>query len=232
VKKQVSLTPVLAVGLVILLATAYFVLVRPKSSEAASLDEEIATLRSQASVASREPGTKAPPKVEIDVADLFRLAKALPDRSDMAAIMLELNAIASSSGVTFQSIAPGEAVVFGDYSALPINLTFQGNYYDLTDFLYRLRNLVTVKEGVLTAQGRLYTLDALDMHEAPQAHFPDIEAVLTLSAYSYGAAPATSGGTPSTSTDTTGTTSTTDTTATTGTTTTDTNDAQAAGAGG
>jgi hypothetical protein len=152
----------------------------------------------------------------------------------MAGIMLELNGMAASAGITFISIQPGEPVSFTDSSALPINLTFHGNYYDLTDFLYRMRNLVTVKDGVLGASGRLYTLDALDLHEAPEQKFPMIEAVLTLSAYSYGAAaiPSVPGApvtTDTTSTTTTG--STTTETTTTEQTSTDPPDAQAAGAG-
>lgn len=232
-KKQVPLTPVLAAALAIVLAVTYFALIRPKADEAAKLDEEIAALEAQAAVAGRTPPTERP-EVRIDVADLFRLAKAMPDGSDMAGIMLELNGMAASAGITFISIQPGEPVSFTDSSALPINLTFHGNYYDLTDFLYRMRNLVTVKEGVLDASGRLYTLDALDLHESPAQKFPQIEAVLTLSAYSYGAAaiptvPGAPAATDTTSTDTTATTTT--GTTTTEPTSTDPPDAQAAGAG-
>ena len=239
-KKQVPLTPVLAVALAIVLGVAYFMLIRPKADEAARLDEEIAALEAEAAVAGRA-GPEAKPRVQIDVADLFRLAKAMPDGSDMAGIMLELNGMAASAGITFVSIQPGEPVSFADSSALPINLTFHGNYYDLTDFLFRMRNLVTVKDGVLDASGRLYTLDALDLHEPPAERFPMIEAVLTLSAYSYGVAaiptaPGTLPATDTTITTTTGTESTTTGTTITGTTTTeqtttDPPDAQAAGAG-
>ena len=68
----------------------------------------------------------------------------------------------------------------------------------MTDFLFRLRNLVTVKEGVLEATGRLYTLDVLDLHEQPTERFPKIQAMLTISAYSFGAAPAAAGVAPAT----------------------------------
>ncbi|HEX2505627.1 MAG TPA: type 4a pilus biogenesis protein PilO [Gaiellaceae bacterium] len=230
-KKQVPLTPVLAVALAIVLAAAYFALIRPKAAESAQLDEEIAALAAEAAVAGRR-APEEQPRVQIDVADLFRLAKAMPDGSDMAGIMLELNGMAASAGITFVSIQPAEPVSFTDSSALPINLTFHGNYYDLTDFLYRMRNLVTVKDGVLDASGRLYTLDALDLHEAPAQKFPLIEAVLTLSAYSYGAAaiPTVPGAPPTdtSSTTTTGATTTGETT-TTEQTSTDPPDAEAAG---
>jgi hypothetical protein len=97
-----------------------------------------------------------------------------------------------------------------------VTLTFEGNYYDLTDFLYRLRNLVAVRDGVLGASGRLYTLDALDMQEA-EGGFPKIRATLTVSAYSFGSQPVSPGaGTaPTETTETgTGTTSTGETTTT------------------
>jgi hypothetical protein len=118
----------------------------------------------------------------------------------MAGIILELNAVADSAGVRFVSIQPSESVTKGDYNSVPINLTFEGNYYDLTDFLFRLRNLVTVKEGVLEATGRLYTLDVLDLHEQPTERFPKIQAMLTISAYSFGAAPAAAGVAPTATT--------------------------------
>jgi Tfp pilus assembly protein PilO len=195
VKKQVKipLTAVLAGVLVLVLAAAYMLLIRPKGNEASNLDSEIASLQAEASLASDQNAAAAQPKVKINVADLFRVAKALPDGSDMAEIMVELVATADASGVKFESIQPSDAVAFTGYSAVPINLTVQGNYYDLIDFLYRLRGLVTVKEGVLDATGRLYSIDSIDIHQAPGEEFPKIEAALTISAYAYGAAPAPTG---------------------------------------
>ena len=232
-KKQLPLTPVLAVALAIVLAVAYFALIRPKAAESAKLDGEIVALEEQATLAGNAVPTEGP-RVRIDVADLLRLAKAMPDGSDIAGIMLELNAMAASSGISFVAIQPADPLSFTDSSAVPINLTFLGNYYDLTDFLYRLRNLVTVKEGVLDASGRLYTLDALDLHEAPEQKFPLIEAVLTISAYSYGAAPAPSvPGAPPAGTESTTTGQTTGETTTTGQTTTEqTSDSPQAAAAG
>ena len=74
------------------------------------------------------------------------------------------------------------------YTALPINLSFEGNYYDLTDFLFRLRNLVSVRDGELAADGRLYSLDTLSMAEGPGG-FPEIAASLTVTAFYYSTTP-------------------------------------------
>jgi hypothetical protein len=72
-----------------------------------------------------------------------------------------------------------------------------------------------VKEGVLEATGRLYTLDVLDLHEQPTERFPKIQAMLTISAYSFGAAPAAAGVAPTTTAPATNTTTGTTTGATT-----------------
>lgn len=183
-KKQVSVTAVIAVGLAIVLAAGALLLLKPQRAESAGLDAEIAALQDEAAAAVRRVETSKP-TVEIDYADLFRLGKAMPDEDDMPGIILELDAMAASTGVKFLAIQPQPQTAKGTYRALPILFTFEGNYYDLTDFLYRVRSLVAVRDKALEASGRLYTLDAIDMHESP-AGFPKIEAQLTLSAYAFG----------------------------------------------
>jgi Tfp pilus assembly protein PilO len=181
VKKQMPLWPVIAGVLLIVTLVAYFVLIRPKRAEAGRLGDEIAQLETDVQAAK----LAAKPKqgsTKLQVADLFELAKAMPDRDDMPGIILELNAVAESAGVRFKAIAPQAAVAGEGYRSIPISLTFVGNYYDLTDFLFRLRNLVAVDDGELAASGRFFTLDTLDMHEAG---LPQIEALLVVSAYVY-----------------------------------------------
>jgi type IV pilus assembly protein PilO len=185
VKKQLPVWPVVSVALVIVALVAYFVLIRPKRAEAGRLSEQIAQLETQVSAAKlaarpSEAGTK------IKVADLFELTKAMPDRDDMPGIILELNSVAEAAGISFKSIAPQNQVNAESYRVLPISLTFEGNYYDLSDFLFRMRNLVSVQDGKLAASGRFLTLDSLDMHPATGG-LPRIEAVLVVSAYVFDA---------------------------------------------
>ena len=224
-KKQIPLTPVLAIALVIAALAGYFGVIAPKQAQSAELEDQIAELETKLAVAAR-PQPAAAPKVEIDVADVFRLAKAMPDQDDLPGQILELNSIALSTGVKFLAIQPAEPVSRGAYYGLPVVLTFEGNYYDLTDFLFRLRNLVNVRDGVLDATGRLYTLDAIEFQEGAGG-FPNIKAVLTVSAYSYGAPPATAAAAAAApaGTSTTGTTATTTAATTTTATTTTTTSA-------
>lgn len=187
-KKQLPAAAIVAPVLLILALVGYFLLIKPKQDAAGRLGDEIASLQTQLDVAiaaQRQPQTD---ESTIKVADVFRVTKAMPDDDDMPGIILELNSVAAASGIEFVSIAPQAGAVRTGYTALPINLSFEGNFYDLTDFLFRIRNLVTVRDGELDADGRLFTLDTLGLQEGPEG-FPEISASLTLTAYYYSTAP-------------------------------------------
>lgn len=187
-KRQIPAAAVIAIALLIVAAIGFFLLVKPKMNESATLDERIAEFQSKIDVAlaaQRASGGEA-----IKVADLFRVTKAMPDTTDMSSVILELNAVATSAGVEFISIAPQPPVAGASgYQTVPIKLTFEGSYYDLTDFLFRLRNLVIVRDGELESAGRLFTLDALDLHEGSLG-LPQVQAAITVSAYTYAPAAA------------------------------------------
>lgn len=188
-KRQLPGIAVIAPALLIVAAVAFFLLVKPKMDESSKLDEEIAEFQSKVDVALAAQ-QRAAAGGAIKVADLFRLTKAMPDTTDISSVILELNAVATATGVDFISIAPQAPVAReGGFLASPIKLTFEGSYYDLTDFLFRLRNLVIVRDGELESAGRLFTLDALDLHEG-SVGFPQVQAAITVSAYSYAPAPA------------------------------------------
>jgi len=189
VKRQLPGVAVIAPALLIVAAVAFFLLVKPKMDESSKLDEEIAEFQGKVDVALAAQQRAAAGEA-IKVADLFRLTKAMPDTTDISSVILELNAVATATGVDFISIAPQAPVAReGGFLASPIKLTFEGSYYDLTDFLFRLRNLVIVRDGELESAGRLFTLDALDLHEG-SVGFPQVQAAITVSAYSYAPAPA------------------------------------------
>jgi Tfp pilus assembly protein PilO len=187
-KRSIQLTPavqaVLAgLALVLVAAAGFFLLINPKRGEAADLDDQISVLQAQI-VEQRARSAVAPPK-PVEVSDLFRLAKAMPDDTDMSGILLELNRVAGETGITFDSISPGGSVVQGAYQVLPVSLVFIGNFYSLSDFLYRLRSLVQVRDGDLAASGRLFTVDTISFAEG-RGGFPNIQASLSVNAFVYG----------------------------------------------
>lgn len=183
-----ALAGIVAAVVIVYLVAGWFLLVSPKRSQVSSLEAEIADIQVQLvqARAAVRPGAR-PPRIE--VADIFRLSKAMPAKIDMPGILLELSRVADETGIGFDSIAPAATTSAGSYQVLPIQLVFQGNYYGLSDFLFRLRNLVGVRGGKLDATGRLFSVDRLEFTESPEK-FPEIQAALTVSAFVYGADPA------------------------------------------
>jgi Tfp pilus assembly protein PilO len=212
------------VGAVLVVGLAgWFLLVRPQSAKLKSLKSETADVQAKVDAYQQQvAAARTAPKIE--VADVYRLAKAMPDRTDMPDLLLELSQLARDTGIRFDSISPQQGAAIGSYQVLPIAVTFNGNFYNLADFLYRLRSLVSVHGGRLDATGRLFSVDTLTFNESP-LHFPQIQASLVIDAFVYGsgAPPPLVAPTPTTttSTSTTDTTSTTTTAATTTTTPTE-----------
>jgi hypothetical protein len=201
VKKKPSQNALIAVvGVLMVLAAAacFFLLISPQRSKAADLAKEAETTRAE--IARLRAAAVAVQNTEpIRVADLFRLTKAMPSDVDMPGMILQLNRIARDTGIRFDSITPQAPAEANGAQSIPINLVFQGNYFELSDFLFRLRNLVGVRAGKLDATGRLFVVDTVAFSEGIQK-FPQIQATLTVSAYTYGssasAAPPATPGTP------------------------------------
>jgi Tfp pilus assembly protein PilO len=187
VKRRLSSRALLAVVAVVVLAygaAGYFLVVSPKKAEAARIDGEIATanveLMNARSAVAAQDDTQP-----IAVADIFRLATAMPSAPDMSGIVIELERIADETGIRFKSITPQPAAPLGAYYVVPVDVSFDGSFYALSDFLFRLRTLVTVRRGELHATGRLYSVGNVDFSESEDG-FPKLAANLKLNAYVYG----------------------------------------------
>jgi Tfp pilus assembly protein PilO len=207
-----------AIAVVIVGVLAHMFVVSPQGATAAKLQKQADDVQLQ--IYRKQAQLKAglhPPTIQ--TADLFRLSRAMPDRLDMPGIILTLSDTAREAGIRFDLIEPvaGGPTVTGSYQTDRIHLLFNGDFYGLSDFLYRLRSLVAVRNGELQATGRLFNVDTVTFAVVPNA-FPRINAELFVNAYIYGSTAAPATGTPPAAAGTT----TTPTTTTTTTTTTDT----------
>jgi Pilus assembly protein, PilO len=171
-------------GLLVYALAGYFLLISPQRGKAAELKKETAATQEQIDL-YRAAAAQARATPPIRVAELFRLTKAMPDSVDMAGVVLELSRVARDSGIEFDSITPQGAAPLSGYSSFPISLEFDGNYYELSDFLFRLRSLVRVQSGRLDAQGRLFVVDSISFSESAHS-FPQIKASLSVHAFVYG----------------------------------------------
>jgi Tfp pilus assembly protein PilO len=214
-KKLAGLDMRIQIGLVVfgLLLVGFLgrmFLVSPQSKKAAELQTQIDDTNTQ--IVTRRIQSKSASRPQpIKVADLFRLAKAMPDREDMPGIILTISQVARGAGIKFDTIEPQEfaPAPVGSFRILKIHLAFKGDFYGLSDFLYRLRSLVTVHDGRLDADGRLFTVDTVTF-SLSEDDFPNISADVVVDAYVFGTGPPVPvpGVAPATGTDTTSTTTT------------------------
>jgi len=210
-----------AIGLIIggdllLLLVGWFMLISPQRSTAASIVQATAAAEVQLQEARRPVVHVKPAAVqqpEIRTADLYSLAKAMPSTVDMPNLLLELDQVARSAGVTLSTISPSALApsLTGGFGTVTINLSFSGDFYSLTDMLYRLRSLVTVRNGALQTSGRLFSVGTVGL--APAGAAGQLAASVVVDAYVYGGVPGATVVAPvtppaQTSTDTTNTTTT------------------------
>jgi type IV pilus assembly protein PilO len=185
---QNALIGVIVAGVLVFGLAAWFLVVHPQSGKVSSLKREAQDVQAKID-AYHQQVTAARSAPKIEAADVYRLAKAMPTKTDMPDLVLELSQLARDTGISFDSISPQPVAAVGSYSVLPISVTFNGNFYNLADFLYRLRSLVTVHAGQLDATGRLFSVDTLAFNES-EKKFPQIQATLVIDAFVYAAAPA------------------------------------------
>jgi hypothetical protein len=160
----------------------WLLVVGPKRSEAASLSKEIAAAEARLDVS----GLATPRRDTIPAADVALLAKAMPSSADSASLVLELSHVARRSGVILSSIQPSEPTTDASGATLvPVTLTLQGTYRQVTRFLGNARALVSFRAGRLRATGRLLAIRGVDLGESSKGAFPLLDATVVLDAYAY-----------------------------------------------
>jgi Tfp pilus assembly protein PilO len=165
-------------------AVVWFLIVSPKRSDAAVARAELADaelrLSEAQAAASRSRPSGAP------VADVFRLAKAMPSSADQPGLVFELSRLAKASGVTLHTITPQAPLTgVGGPTLIPLTVMVGGSYFEIARFLLRTRTLVTVRKGKIVATGRLFVVQSVTLVESETERFPKLNATIALNAYVY-----------------------------------------------
>ena len=90
-----------------------------------------------------------------------RLEKQLPSKSEMDALLSDINQAGIGRGLQFELFRPGQATVRDYYAELPINVRLVGNYHDIAAFTSDIASLP-----------RIVTLNNLNIVMPPNATTP------------------------------------------------------------
>jgi type IV pilus assembly protein PilO len=148
---------ILILGILILLVLAvayYFLLLSPLRAEyLAAYDErtqnEDRKAQLERTAAELDNARRNAPDIERQI---LELSKRIPEQDEIPTLVVQIEEVARQAGVTQLLIKPGEPEAppgGGDFSRIPITMSFEGTYEQLQDFLLRVRNLarlVTVNE--------------------------------------------------------------------------------------
>ncbi len=141
---------VIILGILIILLLVigyYFLLFSPLRTEFAQRSEE----RSQKEQELRELDRQVAQLQEVarDAPDLERqlleYSKRIPPQPEIPTFVVQVEEISQAAGVTQLSIEPGAPEPppgGGDFSRIPVTMSFEGTYEQLQDFMGRLLDLV------------------------------------------------------------------------------------------
>ena len=146
-------------GFLLLVVAFYVFLLGPQREELAEAQEERETKQEQleqleAEIAELEEIQRRAPEIE---RELLELSRRVPEQSEIPTLVVQVEEIAGESGVTQLLIEPEEPEQpedGGDYTIVPITMSFEGGYDELQDFVARLQNLtrlVSVEEVIYEA---------------------------------------------------------------------------------
>jgi Tfp pilus assembly protein PilO len=175
------------VALVVIVALAWFLLISPLRSEIAETEQAIEAQQvrlatAQAKLAKAE-ATRA--EGQKNQARLLELAKMMPESSQIPSLLLQIQDLADQSGIEFTSITPGEPVEADGYQTIPLQLEFNGTYFDMSDFAYRAEQLVAGPGRLLTVKSVEYQLNsnAGESENDETSASPELTVAMTLYAF-------------------------------------------------
>ena len=187
---------------VVIFAAYWMLLLNPALDRREGLQEplENAQVQRDDAVALAHQMTEAKLNYKQDYAELVKLSKAIPQSVAVSDLMRELNAAAKGMGIDFTTItmasetdtAPAAESVPTDPNAevldeIPVELTFDGRFFALSDMFRSIQRFVQVADGKLEVHGRLIRIDEFSFDSAA---FPNITAQIKATIY---AAPANEG---------------------------------------
>lgn len=178
-------------GLVIVAAAYYFLVLSPLRADIAATEASIATEQqtlsaNKAKLAQMEQTRKEAAKNQ---ATLMELSKMLPESTEVPSLLLQIQDLATESGIDFLTISPSAPQASGSVEIVSLALSIKGSFFDINDFLYRAEQMVAGPGRLLAVKSVSFSLG-----ENIYAASPDLTSAVTLYAYRrLPAAPTTSG---------------------------------------
>lgn len=169
--------------LIIILVAYWFLLLSPLRTNIADMEAQIETeqsllVQNQARLAMLEQ-IKA--DAQRNEARLIELAKMVPQRTEIPSLLLQIQDLATESGIEFMTITPGDPVQAGMYEIVPLTMQFVGTFFDVNDFMYRAEQMAAGPGRMLAVKSLSLTPSGDDLAKAS----PRLTVTMTLYAFQH-----------------------------------------------
>ena len=145
------------VGLVVVILAWYFIIYSPigddlSAAETSTASEQAKTQDLQNTLARLAAQSKNSTRQE---ALLRKFDQAIPEKSNLAEFIIQLNKLATSSGIAFQSIAPSPPTAGGSSSVIKLSINIGGSFFQVKNYLSQLERLerLVIVDGVTISSG-------------------------------------------------------------------------------
>jgi Tfp pilus assembly protein PilO len=166
-----------------LLGAFYMLALKPERQQVSSLQSQIATQREALATAqqSYNAGRAAQAALKVDGREWAALKLAVPEQSDIPALLRTLEKSADSVHASMQSLslagatgasaaasatavpAPGTSTAAPAATPVPIQLSFSGGYVALNKLVSKLTGLVAISGGKVHATGPLLSINSVNL---------------------------------------------------------------------
>ncbi len=161
------------VGFGLLILALIFFLVLPQIVRMGSLRAEESSARQEYDAAKTtlkqlEDIKKSSRKTETE---LLRLERRAPEEAELPSLMIQIEDTAKKAGISFVSIIPKDPEQKVDYKIVSLEISTNGYFYPLLDFVYRLEKLP-----------RILNVVSIEIKEG-EDELPNIETTIKANAY-------------------------------------------------
>lgn len=185
--KKRDIAILIGLAVVVVLVAWYFLIIGPRRDEISELERQVQTEKTtyEEDAAKVERIDQERTAARQTSGELIKLNKLIPADAQVPSLIVELQQTANESGIDFMRIEPSDAFAGSDGNTIvPFTMQFQGNFFDVNDFLYRVENYARLEGNDVNVTGRLVSVVTLEIAEPDlDPKFPEILVTLGMNAF-------------------------------------------------
>jgi type IV pilus assembly protein PilO len=132
------------IALVAVVVVAWFMLISPLRTKIAETTAQVEAQQKNLATAKAKLARMEETKLQAEKNQgrLIELSKMVPSQDELPSLLLQIQDLATESGIEVMSIAPSKGSAGQGFEVVLLGLQFNGTYFDVNDFIYRIEQLV------------------------------------------------------------------------------------------